>query len=144
MGSAVLGDLLAEGHGHGSRPQHRQECDDGTHCLLEALATYIPREDFFFFLIQSNLATGSIVQYLLGKDTAVHCPCHQEQFVHYSRVFILRNAHPGAPGAPLRNLQTPPQRGTLRQSKSRHSWNGRPSKAGGLSVAAYGGPSSRP
>lgn len=72
MGSAVLGDLLAEGHGHGSRPQHHQECDDGTHCLLEALATYIPREDFFFFLIQSNLATGSIVQYLLGK--AFCCP----------------------------------------------------------------------
>lgn len=54
MGSAVLGDLLAEGHGHGSRPQHRQECDDGAHCLLEALATYIPREDFFFFKFKAT------------------------------------------------------------------------------------------
>lgn len=49
MGSAAAGRPAGlEGHGRGFRPQH-QECEDGTHCLREALATYIPREGCFFF-----------------------------------------------------------------------------------------------
>lgn len=116
-----------EGHGHGFRPQHHQECDDGTHCLLEALATYIPRENFFL----NSKQPGNWKHCPVSFRTGVRCPLSLPSRTVRSLLMCLhfKKCTPRGTWRSSEEFTDTTSERTLRQPQPRHSWNGWPSKA---------------